>query len=184
MFGIEVIPLSRAVLLGAAVIFVLRVVGISLSTIRVLTMMRGQKLITVVLGFFEVLVYVIAIGQVVNDLSNIWNILGYCLGFSTGTLAGMWIDERMVGGYANVRIISRYKAQGIVEAIREAGYGATLDWATGRSGSVGMVMATVRRKEVNEVCNLADDVDGSAFITVEEARAVRRGYMHLAQRER
>lgn len=184
MFGIEWTPLTGAVLLGAALIFILRVIGITLSTVRVLTMMRGQKLVSAGLGFFEVLVYVIAIGQVVNNLSNVWNILGYCLGFSAGTLVGMALDERMVGGYANVRIISRYQAQGIVEAIRDAGYGATLDWATGRSGSVGMVLATVRRKEVTEVCDLADQVDSKAFITVDEARTVRRGYMHLTQREK
>lgn len=184
MFGIEFTPLSGAVLLGATLIFFLRVIGITLSTVRMLVMMRGQKLLSAVLGFFEVLVYVIAIGQVVTNLSNIWNILGYCLGFSAGTLVGMWLDERVVGGYANVRIISRYQAPGIVEAIREAGYGATLDWATGRSGSVGMVMATVRRKEVKELCDLADHVDSTAFITVDEARTVRRGYMHLTQREK
>lgn len=184
MFGVELTPLSGAVLLGAALIFGLRVIGITLSTVRVLMMMRGQKLASAALGFFEVLVYVIAIGQVVSNLSNIWNILGYCFGFSAGTVFGMWLDDHLAGGYANVRIISRYQAQAIVEAIRAAGYGATLDWATGRSGSVGMVMATVRRKEVNEVCDLADHVDAAAFITVDEARTVRRGYMHLTQREK
>lgn len=184
MFGIEFTPLTGAVLLGATLIFLLRVIGITISTVRVLVMMRGQKLLSAVMGFFEVLVYVLAIGEVVNNLSNAWNILGYCLGFSTGTLVGMWLDERMVGGYANVRIISRYQAQGIAEAIRDAGYGATLDWATGRGGSVGMVMATVRRKEVTELCDLADHVDSTAFITVDEARTVRRGYMHLTQREK
>lgn len=184
MFGIELTPLTGAALLGAALIFALRVFGIALSTVRVLVMMRGQKMLTFVLGFFEVLVYVLALGQVVSNLSNLWNILGYCVGFSVGSLVGIWLDERLVGGYANVRIISRYKAQGIAEKIRGAGYGATLDWGAGRNGSVGMVMATVRRKEVRELCMLADGIDPGAFITVDEARAVRRGYMHMAQREK
>lgn len=184
MAGISLTPLTGAVLLGALLIFTLRVIGISLSTLRVLVMMRGQKLLSAFLGFFEVLVYVIAIGAVVNNLSNLWNILGYCLGFSVGTLAGMWLDEHLIQGFANVRIISRYKAQRIVEAVREAGYGATLEWAAGRSGSVGLVIATVRRQEVADLVSVVDNLDESAFITVEEARTVRRGYMHIAQRQR
>jgi uncharacterized protein YebE (UPF0316 family) len=178
MFELEV---SGALLLGALLIFLLRVIGVTLATLRVLVMTRGSKLGSAALGFFEVLVYVLAIGEVVNNLSNFWNILGYCLGFSAGTLVGMWLDEHYITSFANVRIISRYKAQGIVEAVRKAGYGATLEWAAGRNGSVGLILATVNRREVKRVCEIADAVDAQAFITVEEARAVRRGHMNPFQ---
>jgi len=180
----ELPQLTMPVLQAALFIFVLRVVGVALSTVRVLVMMRGQKVLSMVMGFFEVLVYVVAIGQVVSNLSNVWNILGYCLGFSAGTLIGMWLDERFIAGYANVRIVSRYKAQHLADRIREAGYGATVAWGTGQKGSVGIVTATVRRQEVRAVSLLADNVDPGAFVTIEEARTVRRGYMHMAQREK
>lgn len=179
----ELPALTASVIEEATFIFVLRVIGVALSTVRVLVMMRGQKLISMVMGFFEVLVYVIAIGQVVNNLSNVWNILGYCFGFSAGTLVGMWLDERFIRGYANVRIVSPYKSQKLGERIREAGYGATVAWGSGQRGSVGIVTATVRRQEVAAVTRVAEEVDPEAFVTVEEARAVRRGYMH-AQREK
>ncbi len=181
---IEVPSLSWSVLGVAAWIFFLRVIGVSLSTVRVLVMLRGKKLASVVMGFFEVLVYVIAIGEVVNNLSNIWNILGYCLGFSAGTLVGMWLDDRTSSGFSTVRIISRYNGQRIAEVIRQAGFGATVEWGFGREGSVGMVLAIVHRKEVDEVCALADDIDPKAFVSIDETRAVRRGHMHLAQREK
>jgi uncharacterized protein YebE (UPF0316 family) len=181
---LEIPQLTWPILQAALFIFVLRVVGVALSTIRVLVMMRGQKLLSMAMGFFEVLVYVIAIGQVVSNLSNVWNVLGYCLGFSAGTLIGMWLDERLIMGFSNVRIVSRYKAQHLGDRIREEGYGATVAWGSGQKGSVGIVTATVRRQEVSDVCQLAEDVDPDAFVTVEEARAVRRGYMHMAQREK
>ncbi len=179
----EIPVLTLPVVQAALFIFVLRVIGVALSTVRVLVKMRGQKLLSMVMGFFEVLVYVIAIGQVVNNLENVWNILGYCLGFSAGTLIGMWLDERFVRGFASVRIVSRYKAQRLGDSIREAGYGATVAWGSGQRGSVGIVTATVLRQEVPAVCRVADEVDPEAFVTVEEARAVRRGYMHM-QREK
>jgi uncharacterized protein YebE (UPF0316 family) len=184
MFSFDFPPLTADVLVGALLIFGLRVLGIAISTLRVLVMMRGKKVAAFVAGFFEVLAYVIAIAEVVNNLDNVWNVLGYCLGFSVGTVVGMTLDERMASGYANVRIISRYQAQSIVEKIHDAGYGATVGWGHGRGGTVGMIVAVVRRKEAEELCAIAEHVDPNAFITIEDARAVRRGYMHMTNQER
>ncbi len=184
MFAFDFPPLTADVLLGALLIFALRVFGIAISTLRVLVMMRGKKVAAFIAGFFEVLAYVIAIAEVVNNLDNIWNVLGYCLGFSVGTLVGMILDERTSSGFANVRIISRYKAQSIVEQIHDAGFGATVGWGHGRGGTVGMIVAVVRRKEAELLCGIAERADPNAFITIEDARAVRRGYMHMSNQEK
>lgn len=184
MLAFEIPPPSAQVLWAVLLILMLRVIGVTLATIRVLIMMRGKKLLAASIGFFEVLVYALAIGQVVNDLSNVWNLFGYCLGFALGTLGGMWLEERLALGYASVRIVSRYKGHAVADAIRDAGYGATVEWGQGRTGAVGLVIATVRRKEVDTVCALADKVDPGAFVTIEEARTIRRGYMRIARHER
>ena len=181
MFGVEIPPLTGDVLVGALIIFVIRVVGMTASTVRVLFMMRGKKLLTSIAGFIEVLLYIFAIGYVVNDLSNIWNILAYSLGFVGGTLVGMWIDDYTATGYVNVRIISRYNAQAIVEKIHESGYGATSGWGHGRGGTVGMILAIVLRKEAPAVIAIAEEIDPEVFITVEDARSVRRGFWRFGQ---
>lgn len=180
----EVPPPSPEVIWAFLLIFVLRIVGVTLSTIRVLIMMRGKKLLSASIGFFEVLVYVLAIGPVVNNLGNLWNLFGYCFGFATGTLVGMWLEEQLALGYASVRIVSKYRGYAVANAIRDAGYGATVEWGQGRDGAVGLVIATVRRKEVDSVCALADKVDPNAFVTIEETRTIRRGYMRIARHER
>lgn len=184
MFNFEFPPLTSAVLWAALLIFMLRVVGIAMSTIRVILMLRGRRLATAITGFIEVFVYVVAIAEVVNNLSNIWNVLAYCFGFVTGTLVGMWVDDKTATGFVNVRIISRYKAQQIVEKIHDAGYGATVGWGHGRGGTVGMILAIIRRKEVDELQALIESADPEAFITVEDARSVRRGYMHIGRTEK
>ena len=170
MLAIEVVPPSFEILAAAGFIFVVRVAGMSFSTVRMLLMMRGKKLGTAVTGFIEVLLYVIAIGGVVNNLSNIWNILGYSFGFVAGTLAGMWIDEKTATGFVDVRIISRYKSQFILEKLHEGGYGATVAWGQGRQGAVGMIWAIVRRKEVSAVQNIAESADPDIFITIEDTK--------------
>jgi len=184
MLGIEIPPLSFEVLAAAGFIFVVRVVGMSFSTVRMLLMMRGEKLGTAVTGFIEVLLYVIAIGGVVNNLSNIWNILGYSFGFVAGTLVGMWIDEKTATGFVDVRIISRYKAQIILEELHEGGYGATVSWGQGRKGAVGMIWAIVRRKEGPIIQKIAEHADPDAFITIEDTRTVKRGYMNIDRNQK
>jgi uncharacterized protein YebE (UPF0316 family) len=184
MIEIEFPPLTPSILTAAGFIFVIRVIGMAFSTVRMLLMMRGKKFGTAVTGFIEVLLYVFAIGGVVNNLSNIWNILGYSLGFVAGTLVGMWLDDRTATGFVDIRIISRYKAQSILEELHEGGYGATVAWGQGRQGAVGMIWAIVRRKEVTIVQTIAETADPDVFITIEDTRTVRRGYLHIASNQK
>jgi uncharacterized protein YebE (UPF0316 family) len=83
-----------------------------------------------------------------------------------------------------VRVVSRYKGHLLTGAIHKAGFGATAEWGQGRDGAVSVVVATVRRKEVAAVVALADEIDPEAFVTVEETRTIRRGYMRIARHER
>ena len=184
MPSFEIPPLTAQVIWAFLLVFILRVLNVTLSTIRVLVMMRGKKVLSASIGFFEVLVYVLALGPVINNLSNIWNLLGYCLGFAVGTLAGMGMEEWMALGYASVRIVSKERGYSVAQAIRDAGYGATVEGGQGRDGAVDVVIATVRRKEVGSLCALADQIDPSAFVTVEETRTIRRGTMRIARPER
>lgn len=184
MFNFEIPPLTAAVLGTVVSIFIMRVVGNTASTMRVLVMTRGRKFLAAFLGFFEVSLYALAIAPVINNLSNVWNLLGYGLGFSVGTLVGMWLEERVALGFATIRIVSKENSHQIADTIRNAGYGATVSTGWGREGSVRQVSTTVRRKEIKLIRALAEQVDPVAFITVEEAYGIRRGYMRYVRHER
>ena len=170
--------------LNVLFIFALRVAGVSLSTVRILLMTRGRKLLSAVLGFFEVLVYAVAIGKVVQDLNNIPNLMSYCLGFSVGTLVGMWLEERIAIGFATIRVISPGHSHQVAEAIRQAGYGATESIAQGKEGIVGTVKTTVRRRDVKVTCEIIYQCVPDAFITIEDTQKVERGYLRAARHER
>jgi uncharacterized protein YebE (UPF0316 family) len=172
------------IVLNVLFIFILRVLGVSLSTVRVLLMTRGMRLLSAALGFFEVLVYVVAIGKVVQDLNNVPNLMSYCFGFSVGTLLGMWLEERIAIGFATIRVISPGRSRQIAEAIRHAGYGATEGMAHGKEGMVGTVKTIVRRREVEAVCEIIYQRAPDAFITIEDTRKVAHGYLRAARHER
>ncbi len=80
---------------NALLIFYLRLVDVSLGTVRLIMIGRGRRKIAPLLGFVEVTIWVVAISQVITNLDNIFNILGYSGGFAAGTLVGMWIEDKL-----------------------------------------------------------------------------------------
>lgn len=170
------------VLVAALFIFVIRVFSITLSTIRYLIMGRGSKILVFVIATIEALTFALTFGIVAQDLTNIPLLAAYCLGFATGTYVGIMIDERMGQGFSSVNIISMNKSLLIAEAIREAGFGATRTAGEGVTGTVGVIYAVARRKDVPAVVSIAQEIDPKVFVTVEEARSVSRGFLGYGRR--
>ncbi|NOY99261.1 MAG: DUF2179 domain-containing protein [Chloroflexi bacterium] len=170
------ILLSSSAWLGALTIFALRVADVSVGTLRLLFILRGRKAASWVLGFFQSLIFVIAITSVLSNLDNVLNIVGYAAGFATGGVVGMWIEERLAIGYTHLQIISSRRGAALAEELRTAGFAVTEVSARGRDGMVSMLSCNVRRKEAKVVEKIVRDADEDAFVTSEEVRPVRRGF--------
>ena len=117
-----------------------------------------------------------AIGKVVTNLSNWWNISAYVAGFAAGTWVGMALEARMALGFADVRVISTSQGEAVAAALRKAGFGATEVYGRGHKSPVVIVEAIVPRKSVPTIIRLAEGVDERAIVAVSEARTVQRGY--------
>ncbi len=168
--------LWSAGLASALLIFFLRIVDVSVATVRLLFVIRGQKLWAWILGFIQAIVFVLAISKVLTNLDNLWNMVGYAAGFATGTVVGMWLEERLAVGYAHVRVISPRQGASLAQALREAGFAVTEVAGRGRDGTVAILNLSVTRRQVPQVRDLVAELDPYAFITVEEIRPLRRGY--------
>jgi uncharacterized protein YebE (UPF0316 family) len=162
--------------LFAIIIFCLRVGDMSLDTIRVLFMVRGKKLLVWVLGFFQALIFVVAISSVLTQLNNILNIIGYATGFATGNIVGMMIENRLAIGHVLVNIISSNRGSYIAERLRASGYAVTEIAGRGMNGTVFELHASVLRKDVSQVETIVLESDPQAFVTAEDVRPVRRGF--------
>ena len=75
-----------SILIDLAFIFFARVTDVSLATIRVLMVMRAHRLVAATLGFFEIIIYILALNRVVNHLDTPLNLVVYALGFAMGTI--------------------------------------------------------------------------------------------------
>lgn len=161
---------------SALLIFALRVADMALDTLRVLFVMRGKKKIVWVLGFFQSVIFVLAIGKVLSQLNNPLNIIGYAAGFATGIVLGMAIEEKLAIGHVNINIISPRRGAAIVSHLRQNGYAVTELSARGKDGMVSMINCSVLRKQVDLVRELVNEIDPEAFITAEDVRPIRRGF--------
>jgi uncharacterized protein YebE (UPF0316 family) len=167
--------LSPTAWLIALGIFAARTINIALDTLRFMFTMRGKRAMSWVLGFVESVLFVMIIGQVLNNLSNPLNIIGYAAGFATGTVLGMIIEKHLAIGYTHFSIISRSHSTEIADALRADGYGVTEIPARGRESNFILVDCHVRRKQADEVEALALKIDPEAFITAEEVTPRRSG---------
>ncbi len=163
--------------LGGLIVFVARVVNVSMATVRSLLSIRGEDRLATAISFFESLVFILAISKVLQSENNIWNILGYSGGFAVGTWVGLKIEERLALGYAAVQVISQTAGQELAMALREAGYGVTEMLGQGLQGQVQVITTVANRRDITTIMELASQVDETAFVTVDDASRVYRGHL-------
>jgi uncharacterized protein YebE (UPF0316 family) len=181
MFDVDITPLSSQVVWTPVLIFCLRVTDVSMGTIRTLMITRGIRSWATLIGFVEVTIWIVAVSQVITNLDNVWNILGYSGGFAAGTLLGMWLESKMALGHVETHVISTTKGAEVAKKLRAAGYGATELQARGQSGFVCQVDVVTTRKQLAEVIRIVNEVDPTSFVTIDDARQVVRGYRRLGK---
>ena len=151
--------------IGAAIIFFSRVMDVSMGTFRVQMIVRRKKLIAGVLGFFEVLIFILIVSKVIKDIGNWLNVVAYCGGFATGNVVGIYISERFSKETISVGIISRSKWQEIENRLRDEGFGVTRNVGYGKDGELQMLRVICERNYFPKVRDLSLDYDRKAFIT-------------------
>jgi uncharacterized protein YebE (UPF0316 family) len=156
-------------------IFLARFVDVSLGTLRIIFLSRGRKILAPLLGFFEVLIWILVVSQVVSGAQNIVAYLAYAAGFAVGNYAGMLIEEKLAIGTLVIRVILPQEETELIERLRAEGYGATYVDGHGASGPVMLIYTVVMRKELPRVVSLIQDVHPKAFFTVEELRSAQQG---------
>lgn len=166
LYALVVLPLM---------IFFARIADVTIGTVRIISLSRGHKYLAPVLGFFEVLIWVIVISKVMQNLDNFYYFVAYAAGFATGNFVGMHIEEFMAMGTFIIRIIPRERVAELIAGLSKAGFGATVIAATGSAGPVNIVYSVIKRKDMKSIVNVIRQFDPNAFYSVEDVRYVSQG---------
>ena len=156
-------------------IFLARVCDVTLGTIRIIFVSRGRRYLAPVFGFFEVLIWIVAISQIVRNLNNVACYLAYGAGFAAGNFLGLLIEEKLALGMVNVRIFAMQEGELLTGKLHDAGYGVTRVNAHGWRDAVTLVFTIVPRKDLAEVVQLIRSVNPKLFFSVEEVRSASEG---------
>jgi uncharacterized protein YebE (UPF0316 family) len=156
-------------------IFTARIFDVTLGTIRIVFVSKGKKLLAAVFGFFEVLIWLLAIGQILKNLTNIFCYLAYAGGFATGNFVGLYLEEKLALGTLVIRLITGEDASSLTSFLRERGYGVTIVDAQGVTGKVHLVFMIIKRSQFRKVVKIIRSYHPRAFYSVEDVRHVSKG---------
>lgn len=156
-------------------IFFARIIDVTLGTMRIIFVSKGQRLIAPILGFFEVFIWIIAIGQIMGNINNYACYLGYAAGFATGNFVGMKLEEHLALGNLLVRIMTQKNGTDLIKNLNIKGYGATMVEGEGSMGKVQLVYSIVKRTDLKDVIKVIEEFNPKAFFTIEDIRKVSSG---------
>jgi uncharacterized protein YebE (UPF0316 family) len=155
-------------------IFVLRIFDVSLDTMRIIFMTKGYRRIAPIIGYFEILIWIVAITRIMQNLNNWVTYVAYAAGFATGNYVGMLLDEKLAIGHELIRVITKIEVQDLADTLRSAGFGVTSVKATGMQGDVGIHYIIVNRKNARKAVEIIELKAPSAFYTIENIHFVNR----------
>ncbi len=157
------------------IIFFSRVCDVSIGTIRHVFISKGFRSIVPILGFFEVLIWIIVVAQVMKNLNNFACYLAWAGGFATGTYVGLRIEERLALGLQVIRIITNQNCEDLIKALKEGNHGITVLDAQGAVGPVKMIFTIIKRKNVKKVVLLIARYNPTAFYSIEDIKNANQG---------
>ena len=149
-----------------------RICDVTIGTIRIMYVARGIKVLSAILGFFEVLIWLFAIGQIISNLTNVVNYIAYATGYALGNYIGITIEEKLSVGVLMLRIITKDKASGLVKALREAGFGITTIDGKGIYGQVDVIFTVINRTDLDRVVEIVKEYNPQAIYSVQDVRSV------------
>jgi uncharacterized protein YebE (UPF0316 family) len=162
-------------------IFLARLIDVSLGTLRIMFISRGLKYLAPIIAFFEINIWLLAIGQIILNLNNIVCTLAYAAGFALGNLLGIIIEEKLSIGLVLIRIITKHDVERLVDCLKKEKYGVTLVDAEGVNGKVKIIFTVIRRRHLSETLKNIKLVHPHAFYTVEDVRSVGEAILPISK---
>jgi len=156
-------------------IFLSRVLDVSIGTLRIIFVAKGKKYVAPILGFFEVFIWLLAISSIMQNLDNYINFFAYAGGFAAGNYVGMLLEEKIALGVMIVRVITQKPADMLITKLNSMGFGITSVDAKGSKDEVNIIYTIIHRNEMKKVLDIIKEYNPKAFYSVEDVRYVNEG---------
>lgn len=157
-------------------IFLSRIIDQSIGILRIIFATKGFKFPAFLAGFFESLIWLMAISQIMNHLDNVYCYLAFAGGFATGNVVGIYLEQKLSMGYLMVRVVFQRDSESAIELLRQANFRLTIGDAMGMEQPVKMVFSAIMRNRLKEFLSILNENNPNAFYTIEDVKMVKHGY--------
>jgi len=153
-------------------VYVARITDMSINTVRIVFVSKGLKKQATILGFFESLIWLVAVGRIMQDLTDVGSYLAYAGGFATGNYVGMIIEKRLKIGSLIFRILTYKDSQKLQESLRKVGATVMALPAEAGFGSATLLFVVIQRRDMNQVIQRIKEYNPNAIYSIEDMRLV------------
>lgn len=165
LFSYVVLPL---------LIFLARISDVTVGTMRIVMVSKGQKLIAPLLGFFEVIIWLVTMSKIIQNIDNWVAYVAYGAGFATGNYIGLIIEEKLAVGIVQLQIITRKSADNLIAKLKANGYGITYHEAQGANEKVAVIYSIIKRNEIKNVLEIMRTYNPNAFYSIEDVKMISK----------
>ena len=152
-----------------------RICDVSLDTLRMIFISKGLKNLAPLLGFFEVIIWLLAISQIMQHLDNFVCYIAYGCGFALGNYLGMYLDEKLLIGDVIIRVITRSESLELISELRSQNFGLTVVDAEGAQHKVKIIFSVIKRENIQHFVSIIKQFNPHAFYTIEDVKSVNEG---------
>ncbi|WP_024821290.1 DUF2179 domain-containing protein [Aminobacterium mobile] len=165
--------------LATILIFFARCTDVSLATMRMLLLVKGQRFKASAIGFVEISLYLVSLKYVLDaGLNSPLSFIAYALGFSTGNFLGSLLEEKLLKGHTIVEIIlnDTEESRHLAERLRDEGFGTTIVEGEGKDGPRLILKVICDRNDRQKVMQIGSQAGGFVFMV--DIRSIWGGYFN------
>jgi uncharacterized protein YebE (UPF0316 family) len=163
-------------------IFSARIIDQTIGTLRLVFLSKGYKNIAPFLGFFESLIWLLVVREVIMHVSDPLCFIAYAAGFATGSYIGLIIEEKLSIGNVIIRIILPEEDPALVDAFKQENFGYTLIDGEGRNGKVKIIFIVLNRTNLPKVLDILQNISPNVFYSIEDVKQVKEGIFPKGKR--
>ena len=156
-------------------IFFFRVSDVTLGTLRIVFISQGRKLLAPIVGFCEIIIWLLAMGQIFSNLTNFLYYIAYAGGFATGNYVGLIVESKISLGLLSLQLIIKENPESLIKILKDQGYSITTMTAEGPKGLVRIVLLVIKRKNLPKILETIRSNNPKAFVSIEQVKSVSGG---------
>lgn len=154
----------------------LKIIDVTLATTRTILLTKGKAKTAAVIGFFEIIVYIKVLADIVSNLDKWYFLVAYAVGFSLGNYIGSLVEQKLAFGDVQIRLIIAEKYYYVIDELRALGFGVTSFNGEGRDGERKMILITAKRKKIDSIYSYLAKNNIEAFVSINDITSYKGGY--------